>query len=386
MGARIAQLQSSVGGKGGTPIEIEEEECQETNPRVVVVKSTMLRNICYKLEPVHCPKIQHKILQEQVKMQRSIFRPNLDQQLKQQVQGTGAFIQGHELIPKCYSNVLQVLMMNEYTQENVGLPDIDNVNVCAASNPAVVVDKLKEQAHQGPCSRTAQLKQQMRKFYQRKELEAMQKRKANTEHKDKDTSGHAAVEIQQGKQPADNTQQMQQVPEFVDQEAKNKTNYTACKSFPRLYGKLKFFSRILCKMYNNQSKQEQNTIGQIEKHNEDCATVPLQQTDHVGHAQSELGKIQTIDGIPDVEGTESMGIDENIEFDLQGNEIQRKGLIEQEGECSTSATVQQYDEDNISHLTQSPAVNRSSQQHDKKNQTKRKAIHLKRVITNPRIG
>lgn len=148
MGARIAQLQSSVGGKGGTPIEIEEEECQETNPRVVVVKSTvifgnlichnillltcsfkkqlhkniegillkMLRNICYKLEPVHCPKIQHKILQEQVKMQRSIFRPNLDQQLKQQVQGTGAFIQGHELIPKCYSNVLQVLMMNEYTQ------------------------------------------------------------------------------------------------------------------------------------------------------------------------------------------------------------------------------------------------------------------------------
>lgn len=30
-------------------------------------------------------------------------------------------------------------------KENVGLPDIDNVNVCAASNPAVVVDKLKEQ-------------------------------------------------------------------------------------------------------------------------------------------------------------------------------------------------------------------------------------------------
>ena len=90
-------------------------------------------------------------------------------------------------------------------------------------------------AHQGPCSRTAQLKQQMRKFYQRKELEAMQKRKANTEHKDKDTSGHAAVEIQQGKQPADNTQQMQQVPEFVDQGEKwqkQKTKLTTQPASP----------------------------------------------------------------------------------------------------------------------------------------------------------
>lgn len=56
-----------------------------------------------------------------------------------------------------------------------------------------------------------------KEFYKRTELEAWQKKKVNIEHKDKDTSAHATGEIQQGKQPANNTQQMQHVPKFVDQ-------------------------------------------------------------------------------------------------------------------------------------------------------------------------